>query len=727
MHFDAGTGTFSGVAPLNYNGSFDVKVTATDGLNDVSDTFNIAVTPVNDTPTPHNDVFFVDEDHTLSGVNILANDTDVDGDTLHPTAATVTSGPTGSGLLYSNGDLVYTPHANASGITTIQYTVSDGSGAANATASATITVNIRPVADTATISGSGLGAEDAAANIALNIALGDTDGSEKVTRVELSGFPAGATFSQGALEGAVWVITDAAGVNTSGLTMTPPHDFAGNFDLNVAATVLDSATLTDGLHTDTLVSTGSIGVAITAVNDAPVITSGTTGGEAENTAISNVAYQAVASDVDGTLPAYTLSGADAALFDISSTGAVTFKTSPNFEAPADADHDNVYNIIVNASDGVAPAATQSVTITVTDVNEAPTITSAATATQAENTAASTVVYQIAASDPEGTALSYTLSGTDAGLFNISSTGAVTFKNAPDFEAPADAGGDDVYNIIVNVSDGVNSAVAQDVAITVTDVVEVINAAPVTGADTVITNVGNNGTVYIPEWALLNNDTDADGNSLDVANVGNALGGAQTHTPGTGSAGQVSFNDNAGGLGGSFTYRADDGIIQGNSVTVTISNTGAGNTYLTGGAGGEIIIGNSGDEIITGNAGRDVLIGNGGNDWFFVNSGDFVAGEVIDGGSGSDEIYASMGNGTSLDLTVGTVRDVESVAFAALNYDQTLTLTATQWGICPKSTWVTEPTPSMFRFAVRWTLPMTARPRSITTRRATCSALPVMML
>ncbi|KAB1088260.1 tandem-95 repeat protein [Neorhizobium galegae] len=300
LHFDAGTGTFSGVAPLNYNGSFDVKVTATDGLNDVSDTFNIAVTPVNDTPTPHNDVFFVDEDHTLSGVNTLANDTDVDGDTLHPTAATITSGPTGSGLLYSNGDLVYTPHANASGITTIQYTVSDGSGAANATASATITVNIRPVADTATISGSGLGAEDAAANIALNIALGDTDGSEKVTRVELSGFPAGATFNQGALEGAVWVITNAAGVNTSGLTMTPPHDFAGNFNLNVAATVLDSATLTDGLHTDTLVSTGSIGVAITAVNDGQATISISDSTPATPPTVGDVLHATLGSDPDGT-------------------------------------------------------------------------------------------------------------------------------------------------------------------------------------------------------------------------------------------------------------------------------------------------------------------------------------------------------------------------------------------------------------------------------------------
>ncbi|CDZ56241.1 T1SS-143 repeat domain-containing protein [Neorhizobium galegae] len=269
LHFDPDTGTFSGKAPLDYNGPINVMVTASDGPNSASDTFNITVTPVNDAPTPHDDIFFVDEDHTTSGTNFLANDTDVDGDTLQPTAATITSGPGGSGWLYQNGDLVYTPHANASGITTIDYTVSDGT----TTASATITLNIRPVADAATISGSGLGNEDGTANIALNIALGDTDGSEKVTRVELSGFPAGATFNQGALVGGVWVIENAAGVNTAGLTMTPPQNFAGNVTLNVAATVLDSAMLSDGLvYEDTEISTGSISIAVNAVNDAPVIT-----------------------------------------------------------------------------------------------------------------------------------------------------------------------------------------------------------------------------------------------------------------------------------------------------------------------------------------------------------------------------------------------------------------------------------------------------------------------
>ncbi|MCJ9669507.1 DUF5801 repeats-in-toxin domain-containing protein, partial [Neorhizobium sp. SHOUNA12B] len=461
LHFDAGTGTFSGVAPLNYNGSFDVKVTATDGLNDVSDTFNIAVTPVNDTPTPHNDVFFVDEDHTLSGVNTLANDTDVDGDTLHPTAATITSGPTGSGLLYSNGDLVYTPHANASGITTIQYTVSDGSGAANATASATITVNIRPVADTATISGSGLGAEDAAANIALNIALGDTDGSEKVTRVELSGFPAGATFSQGALEGAVWVITDTAGVNTSGLTMTPPHDFAGNFDLNVAATVLDSATLTDGLHTDTLVSTGSIGVAITAVDDAPVLANAIADQSIpEEGTISFQVPGDTFSDVDSTLTYTATLGDGSALpawlhFD-PSTGT--------FSGDAPLNYNGSFDVKVTATDGLN-SVSDTFNIAVTPVNDAAVLTPVTvnlTETNAVLTSGGTLTISDVDSPETFVAQTNAAGSNGYGKFTINTNGTWTYATNTAHDEFV-AGQTYTDSITVSSADGTTTTITVDIA------------------------------------------------------------------------------------------------------------------------------------------------------------------------------------------------------------------------------------------------------------------------
>ena len=101
------------------------------------------------------------------------------------------------------------------------------------------------------------------------------------------------------------------------------------------------------------------------------------------------------------------------------------------------------------------STTKAVAITVTNVNEAPTITSAATASFAEN--ATGTVYTAAATDPDaGATLTYSISGADAALFNINATtGAVTFKSSPNYEAPGDAGGNNVYDVNVTASDGTN--------------------------------------------------------------------------------------------------------------------------------------------------------------------------------------------------------------------------------------------------------------------------------
>ncbi|MEI6444495.1 MAG: hypothetical protein WCO29_15515, partial [Nostocales cyanobacterium ELA583] len=118
------------------------------------------------------------------------------------------------------------------------------------------------------------------------------------------------------------------------------------------------------------------------VNEAPVITSAATASFAENG--TGTVYTVTATDIDAdTTLTYSLSGDDADLFNINN-GAVTFKTTPNFELPGDSGENNVYDINVIANDGTS-TATQAVAITVTNVNdEAPVITSAATASFAEN-------------------------------------------------------------------------------------------------------------------------------------------------------------------------------------------------------------------------------------------------------------------------------------------------------------------------------------------------------
>jgi hypothetical protein len=87
-------------------------------------------------------------------------------------------------------------------------------------------------------------------------------------------------------------------------------------------------------------------------------------------------------------------------------------------------------------------------------NRAPTITSASSVAVSENTTGT--IYTVTAIDPDPrTTLTYSIAGDDAALFNIDgSTGALSFKSAPDFEAPADRGADNVYDLTIIVSDGI---------------------------------------------------------------------------------------------------------------------------------------------------------------------------------------------------------------------------------------------------------------------------------
>lgn len=98
---------------------------------------------------------------------------------------------------------------------------------------------------------------------------------------------------------------------------------------------------------------------------------------------------------------YSISGgADAGKFNIdSATGKLTFKAAPDFEAPGDANTDNVYEVQVKAADAGGASSTQDMRVTVTDVSEnaPPQITSAATVSVKEN---QTTVMTVTATDPD---------------------------------------------------------------------------------------------------------------------------------------------------------------------------------------------------------------------------------------------------------------------------------------------------------------------------------------
>ena len=135
-----------------------------------------------------------------------------------------------------------------------------------------------------------------------------------------------------------------------------------------------------------------------------------------------------------------------------------------------------------------------------------------------------------ASDPENAAVTLSLEGTDAAAFTLSSEGDLRFIQVPDFEAPADGGGDNVYNLTIVASDSVNEA-SYTVAITVTNATEgrVVDG-PVAGASVHI-DLNGDGIQDANESVVL---TDAGGNySLPVPATFPAsivsIGGTDTQT------------------------------------------------------------------------------------------------------------------------------------------------------------------------------------------------------
>ena len=91
-----------------------------------------------------------------------------------------------------------------------------------------------------------------------------------------------------------------------------------------------------------------------------------------------------------------------------------------------------------------------------DVNEPPEFGSSAIELEvAENTATNTNIGDpILASDPESDGLTYSLAGVDAASFDIGPlTGQIKTEGLLDHESPSDVGGDNVYALTLEVTDG----------------------------------------------------------------------------------------------------------------------------------------------------------------------------------------------------------------------------------------------------------------------------------
>ncbi len=201
-------------------------------------------------------------------------------------------------------------------------------------------------------------------------------------------------------------------------------------------------------------------------------------------------------------------------------------------------------------------------------------------------------------------LSYSISAApDSNAFEIDEdTGVVSFLTAPDFETPTDANGDNVYQVSIQVSDGLNTDTL-DLSVTVQDVDESQtittdeDGGTTNGSDEGDTIIGLSGDDVIN--AGLGNDTVVDQGGDNTVNAG---GGADR-------VGLISGTNEAFGDSG------NDLIIGGYD-----------NDELNGGSGDDVIVGDlstfvAGADRIEGGTGNDLLEGRGGADTFVFSTGD----------------------------------------------------------------------------------------------------------
>ena len=176
-----------------------------------------------------------------------------------------------------------------------------------------------------------------------------------------------------------------------------------------------------------------------------------------------------AEDTDALL--YRISGDDASSFKVDNNGQITTTVELDFETKS------MYMVALLAIDPSGAHDTIMVTIMVTDEEDGAVITGVEEVDYAENGEAPVATFSATDPDVDADDIEWSLDGPDKGLFEIDG-GVLTFKDSPDFEAPADgdeepddvAGdqgkGDNVYKVTVVASGGM-----QEVAVTVTNVDE----------------------------------------------------------------------------------------------------------------------------------------------------------------------------------------------------------------------------------------------------------------
>ena len=498
------TVTYTPDADWNGTDTFDYVVS--DGTASATATVTVTVSAVNDPPVAAADNVTTKDDVAVS-VDVLANDTDADGDALSVTA--VTKPAKGEAKVNSNYTVTYTPDANWNGTDTFDYVVSDGTALDTATVTVTVGAGNKPpvaVDDAARATKNG-GA------VTINVLANDKDGDGDALSVTLVAQPS----------------NGSATVNAENMVKyTPDTDFSGRDPFDYVAS--------DGTASDT----ATVMVTVGAVNDAPVAAD-----DAATTTVGTaVTVDVLANDTDGD-------GDNLSVTSVTMPAHGTATVNANFTvtyAP-DTGWTGTDTFDYVASDGTASdEATVTVTVTVSGVNERP-VARDDVATTDEDTAVSIRVLAND-TDPDGDRLAVkSVTRPSHGSVKADANGVITYTPEEGFA------GKDSFDY--TVTDGRLDARAK-VRVTVRPV----NDAPETNDDAAETDEDTP-----VEIAVLANDSDPENDELTAVLVTQPRRGTAAVNDGK----TITYTPDQDFHGtDEFEYAASDGDRQTNAtVTVTV--------------------------------------------------------------------------------------------------------------------------------------------------------------
>ena len=176
-------------------------------------------------------------------------------------------------------------------------------------------------------------------------------------------------------------------------------------------------------------------------------------------------------------------------------------------------------------------------------NTAPELSETAYSTSFDEDDTGTVLT-VSATDAEKDTITFTLSGDDAEFFSISTAGAITFKDEPNFDSPGDADRDNDYQLIVTATDDHGKASSSPITVTVDSEADAdTTAGGDINSDLSANNddIASSGAITASFDAAAGNDSITLGHSMTAGLTGDMGSGADLLNLTADMAGAVTFD------------------------------------------------------------------------------------------------------------------------------------------------------------------------------------------